>query len=146
MEKVWELFKKYKEIIMYLIFGVATTLVNFVIYTLLVKMLQVEMTLSNAVAWLVAVAFAFITNKLFVFESKPFNIKLLMKEVLSFFGSRIISGVIEITAPTLLFNIGFDFDLFSIKGFGAKALVSIVVIILNYVFSKLFVFKKHNKK
>lgn len=145
MEKIWELFKKYKEIIMYLIFGVATTLVNFAIYTLLVKILQVEMTVSNAAAWLGAVIFAFVTNKLFVFESKQFNFKLLIKEAVSFFGSRIVSGIIEITAPTLLFNIGFDFDLFGIKGFAAKALVSVVVIILNYVFSKMIVFKKREK-
>ena len=131
---------------MYLFFGIATTSVNFIIYTVFVKVLQVGMTSSNAVAWLCAVIFAFITNKLFVFESRRFDFKLLLKESVSFFGARIVSGIVEIALPTLLYNIGFDFELFGIKGFAAKAFVSVIVIILNYVFSKLFVFKNRGKK
>ncbi len=142
MKRITELFKKYKEIILYLLFGVATTLTNLVIYTLLIELLQMEMTVSNAVAWLGAVIFAFVTNKLFVFESKQTEGRVLLKEIFSFFASRILSGIIEIIAPTLLYTIGFDFDLFGIKGFAAKALVSVIVIVLNYVFSKVFVFKK----
>lgn len=142
MKKIAEFVEKHKEIIMYLIFGVATTLVNYAIYTLFVEVLQVEMTVSNMAAWLGAVVFAFITNKLFVFESRQLGFNVLIKEIFSFFGSRVLSGIIEIATPTLLYKIGFDFELFGIKGFAAKALVSVVVIILNYVFSKLFVFKK----
>ncbi len=142
MNKIIELFKKYKEIIMYLIFGVATTLVNFVVYTIFVEALRVEMTVSNAVAWVVAVAFAFVTNKLFVFESKKAGVLHVLKEAVTFVGSRVISGAVEILLPTLLFKIGFDFDLFGIKGFAAKAAVSVIVIVLNYIFSKLFVFRK----
>lgn len=134
--------KKYKELLLYLVFGVATTAVNFVIYSLLVKFLACNMTMSNAVAWLGAVIFAFVTNKLFVFESKQWRFPLLLKEMLSFFGARFLSGILEIVLPELLYNIGIDFDLFGIQGIVAKALVSIAVILLNYVFSKWFIFKK----
>ena len=70
MKKIKRLLLKYKEVIMYLIFGVATTLVNWVVYSLLMKTSAVNMTISNAIAWFTAVVFAYITNKLFVFESK----------------------------------------------------------------------------
>ena len=66
---IGKLIKKYKEIIMYLIFGVLTTLVNWFCYAFLTKS-GMEMNISNCIAWLVAVLFAFITNKVFVFESK----------------------------------------------------------------------------
>ena len=70
MKKIKELLLKYKEVIMYLIFGVATTLVNWIVYSLLMKTSVVNMTVSNAIAWFTAVVFAYITNKLFVFESR----------------------------------------------------------------------------
>ncbi len=146
MKKIVELFKKYKEIIMYLVFGVATTIVNFVVYTVLVEFLSADMTLSNAVAWVVAVTFAFITNKIFVFRSKKKGFAAVFREAVSFYGSRVISGIVEILLPTLLYAIGFNFDLFGIKGFGAKAAVSLIVIILNYIFSKLFVFRKKGRE
>ena len=142
MKKRIALFTKYKEILLYLLFGVATTAVNFVIYSLLVELLNCNMTLSNTVAWFGAVVFAFFTNKLLVFESKQFTPAVLLKEVLSFFGARVVSGIIEIVLPELLFNLGLDAEIFGVRGLAAKALVSVIVIILNYVFSKLFIFKK----
>lgn len=145
MKSLFEIVKKYKEIIMYLVFGVSTTLVNFILYIIFVNLLQANMMLSNAIAWFVAVAFAFFTNKLFVFESKSFNLKVLAKEMLSFLSARILSGIIEIIGPTLLYNTGFNFSFLGIKGFWSKAVVSIIVILLNYIFSKLFIFKKTDK-
>ena len=142
MKKIIELLKEYKEIIMYLIFGVATTLVNFVVYSVFVDILKADMTVSNAIAWMVAVSLAFVTNKLYVFNSNKRGLLPVLKEAVSFVGSRIISGIIEIFLPTVLYAIGFDFELFGITGFAAKASVSIIVIVLNYVFSKLLVFKK----
>ena len=123
---------KNKEILLYVIFGAVTTAVNFVIYSLLVEILQCNITLSNTIAWFCAIVFAFITNKLIVFESKQFHFTLLIKEVLSFFGARIISGIIEIFVPECLFKLGFDFEIFGIRGLAAKALVNIIVIVLNY--------------
>lgn len=149
---VKNLFIKYKEIIMYLIFGVLTTAVNWVTYSLLMKVIlssasisnDVKMTIGNVIAWLVAVIFAFVTNKLWVFESKSWEVKLAIKEFLSFVASRLATGVIEWFGPLLLFKIGLDQALFGVDGFVAKIVCSVLVVILNYVFSKLITFR--NKK
>jgi len=139
-----KLFHKYREIIMYLIFGVSTTLVNWIVYTLLVSLANANVTLANAVAWFAAVVFAYVTNKLFVFESKSWKTSVIIREIVSFFGARVASGVFEIFLPALLMKLGLDQAVFGIEGFVAKAVVSVLIIVLNYVFSKLFVFK--NKK
>lgn len=137
-----DLIKKYKEIILYVIFGAATTAINWIVYTVCIKVFSIEMTLSNALAWIIAVLFAFVTNKIFVFESKDKSLGTILKEGVSFFGSRVATGVLEIFLPTLLFKIGLDQSFLGIDGFWAKAFVSVLVIILNYVFSKLIVFRK----
>ena len=137
-----KLYEKYKELIHYVFFGGATTAVNWLVYALLVEVLHADITLSNAIAWLAAVIFAFITNKLFVFESKSFAPAVVWKEALSFLGSRLLSGLLEIAGPTALMAIGLDMPLFGIDGFAAKLVVSIGVIVLNYVLSKLLVFRK----
>lgn len=139
-----KLFLKYREIIMYLIFGVSTTLVNWIVYTLLVSIANTDVTPANGIAWFAAVIFAYITNKLYVFESKIWKVTVLAHEIISFFGARIASGVFEIFLPELLMKIGLDQAIFGIEGFAAKLVVSVLVIVLNYIFSKLFVFK--NKK
>ena len=140
MQRIKDLFIKYKEVIMYLIFGVATTLVNWIVYSLLMKTSVINMTVSNAIAWLTAVVFAYITNKIFVFESKSWNPAEVWKEVVKFFGARIATGVIEIGGLPLLYYIGVKQSIFGVEGFLAKILVSVIVVILNYVFSKIFVF------
>lgn len=136
------LIKKYKEIITYLVFGVMTTAVNFIVYSLCVGALSIEMTASNAIAWVVAVAFAFVTNKLFVFGSRTRSVSGVAYEAFTFVGARLLSGVLEVFCPTMLVFIGLDAQLFGVDGFVAKVVVSVVVIILNYVFSKLIVFRK----
>lgn len=140
MQRIKDLFIKYKEVIMYLIFGVATTLVNWIVYSLLMKTSVINMTVSNAIAWFMAVVFAYITNKIFVFESKSWNPAEVWKEVVKFFGARIATGVIEIGGLPLLYYIGVKQSIFGVEGFLAKILVSVIVVILNYVFSKIFVF------
>ena len=134
--------KKQKEIILYIVFGVSTTAVNWIIYTLLTLVLQVGMTLSNGIAWGGAVLFAFVTNKLFVFESKSMKWCIVFKEALLFVGARIFSGVFEVFLPTALVMIGLNQKLWGIDGFWAKVLVSVLVVILNYVVSKTLVFVK----
>ena len=140
---MFDLLKKYKDIIMYLIFGLATTVVNWLVYTVCVKLFSMEMTVSNAIAWVIAVLFAFVTNKFFVFHSKAKTAPVVIKECISFFGSRATTGWLEIFLPTFFFAAGLKQSLFGIEGFWAKALVSILVIVLNYVFSKLIVFRKN---
>lgn len=142
---IGKLIKKYKEIIMYLIFGVLTTLVNWFGYAFLTKS-GMEMNISNCIAWLVAVLFAFITNKVFVFESKNMEMRFVCRELIKFVGARLATGAIEILGLPLLYYIGMKQSLFGVEGFIAKIVVSVVVVLLNYVFSKLFIFriKKEN--
>lgn len=132
---------KYKEIITYVIFGGLTTLVNWIIYIGSTLVFGLGMTMSNAAAWIGAVVFAFVTNKLIVFQSKDLSIKNVFREIVLFFASRIVSGGIEIFLPTLLVRVGLTQTLFNIKGLGAKLIVSVVVIVLNYIMSKVLVFK-----
>ena len=131
-----------KEIISYLFFGVMTTAVNWVVYTAFVKFLGVNITVSNAVAWIAAVIFAYFTNKIFVFESKSFKPLTLLKELVSFIAARALTGVIEIFGTPLLVKIGLSQKLFGIDGAVAKIIISVIVIILNYVFSKILIFRK----
>lgn len=143
MKKIQELFVKYKEIIMYLIFGVGTTVVNWVIYTVIVMLgKEVNLTIANIIAWVGAVAFAYITNKLWVFESKSWNPKIVWKELGMFLGARIFSGIFEIGLFPVLVWLGMNQAIFGVEGMLAKVVISVLVIVLNYIFSKLLVFKK----
>lgn len=143
MKKIQELFRKYKEIIMYLIFGVGTTAVNWIIYTLLVVLgEEVNLTFANIIAWVGAVAFAYITNKLWVFESKSWNPKIVWKELGMFLSARMFSGVFEIGVFPILVRMGMNQAIFGVEGMLAKIVIGVLVIILNYIFSKLLVFKK----
>lgn len=148
-----KLFVKYKEIIMYLIFGVATTVVSWVSYALFTKIIanisfwgiSIEnTTTANVLSWICAVLFAFITNKIWVFDSKSWGLSLTIKELGLFTASRLATGVIEWLGVPLLIWMGVDQTIFNIDGMLAKVLISVIVVILNYVFSKLFIFK--NKK
>ena len=136
------MYQKNKEIINYIIFGVLTTAVNWIIYTITTNIMGIDMNIANMIAWFGAVLFAYITNKRFVFESKKWNLSLLAKELSLFFGSRILSGIVEIGGFSLFVFIGLNQTIFGIKGFIAKACISVFVIVLNYIFSKLLVFRK----
>jgi len=145
MEKLKAIFKKIvnKETILYIVFGVLTTLVNFVAFKLFTMVFdklvssQLGVHISNVLAWIFAVAFAYVTNKLFVFESKSWEGKVLAKEIPSFVAAR-------------LFSLHFDSKVFHIPLINfdlsgemtAKIILAVVVVILNYFFSKLIIFKK----
>lgn len=151
MKKIKELFLKYKEIIMYLIFGVLTTLISWGSYALFEIIFGAFIannialsSVANVLSWICAVLFAYITNKLWVFESKSFKADVVFKEIVTFVGSRLATGVFEWAGVPLLMVIGLNQSILGIEGMLAKVIVSIVVVILNYVLSKLFVFK--NKK
>ena len=136
MNIIKEMYEKYKEIILYGVFGVLTTLVSIVTFYLFVDKLEINYIVGNVLSWVFAVAFAYITNKIWVFENNNFTKNYILKEVMSFVGSRIATLVIETVLMFLLV------DLISIEKMISKIFVSIIVVILNYVFSKLFVFKK----
>ena len=128
-------YHKYKEGLLYLFFGGCTTLVNILAFALF-RALTIGTYISNGLAWVLAVLFAFITNKIFVFASKGKTKKETFREGISFFGFRILSLVIDMGIMYVLI------DILSCHDMVAKIISNVVVIILNYVFSKLFIFKK----
>ena len=138
MNRIRALFIKHHDIIIYLIFGGLTTLVNFLVYFPLYNWVEMSGTLSNVIAWSVAVIFAFFTNKPFVFKSYDWSSKTVIPEFAKFISCRIGSGLME-TAAIWLFV-----DLLMWNGNGVKIIVSILVVILNYIFSKWLVFKDSN--
>ena len=153
MKKLTELFLKYKELVTYVFFGALTTLVNFLTFSLFRWLLGEELyLLNNAIAWLVSVIFAYITNKLFVFGSKSFETKTLLKEISEFFSARIFSFGLEEGGMWLLIDL-LSFGDYSLTVFGfkisgqliAKLLLSVIVVIFNYFASKLVIFKKKSK-
>ncbi len=131
---------RYRQMLVYLVVGGMTTFVNWAIYALSVDTLGI--TLSNGLAWVGAVAFAFVTNKQLVFESKTWEAKLVIREGLLFVSGRIVTGILEIVLVPALVSIGLDQKIFGITGMVSKVLVSIIVLTLNFVFSKLFIFKR----
>lgn len=154
MNKIITLFKKYAEVVSYLFFGVMTTLVNFVVFWAFGLILSSELYLvSNAIAWVAAVIFAYITNKLFVFKSKSWAIKVIISEIPEFLGARIFSFLIEEAGLWLLVDIlsmgEITFSPFGINISGqmiAKIILAVIVVILNYFFSKFIIFKKNPEK
>ena len=152
MNTIKTLITKYRELIVYFIFGVCTTVVNLVTFKLFNLILGDEKYLiSNIFAWFFSVVFAYITNKIFVFQSKDWAFKTLLKEVSSFFSSRVLTFLIEEFGLFMLVdvlqmkNINLDAFVTVISGeMIAKIIISVIVVVLNYIFSKLFIFK-HNK-
>ena len=135
-DKIKALIKKQREIIIYLVFGGLTTLVDFLVYWPLFHWLQWPATASNAVAWVAAVAFAYLTNKPLVFKSNDWHAKTVLPELGKFVGCRIVSFVF--TEVFLAITV----DWLQWHGLLMKILVSVVVIILNYIGSKWLVFRK----
>ncbi|MEG2429363.1 MAG: GtrA family protein, partial [Oscillospiraceae bacterium] len=123
--------------ISYLFFGGLTTVVSFVTFYIFCKM-SIDPVVSNILSWVISVTFAYITNRIFVFKSEKKG-KNIFLEMISFFASRITSGVIE-TGIIYVFV-----SLFDNNEFIVKAIATILTIIMNYILSKLFVFKTHKK-
>lgn len=121
-----------RELVLYVIFGTFTFFVNLITYFLFQSVLGINYLISNILAWFFSVLFAYITNRIWVFESKSPNI---LKEASLFFGGRIFSGAVD-TALMYLF-----IDVLTLGNAFSKIVVQVIVIILNYIFSKLIVFK-----
>ena len=135
MEIIRELYKKYREQIMYLFFGGLTTLVNWLTYALLTGFGGgINKIAAETVAWSAAVIFAFFTNKFFVFNIK--SNEHFLREFISFFGARIFSGIIEIGGFALFVSV------FKFNDWIVKIAISVIVVIANYVLSKFLIFKK----
>lgn len=121
-----------KELVLYVVFGALTTLVNFIVYFLFARLFGVHYIISNILAWFFSVLFAYVTNRIWVFESRNENI---LKEISLFFSGRIFSGAVD-TGLMYLF-----IDILTIGDFISKLIIQVIVVILNYVVSKLVVFK-----
>lgn len=144
-----------REVITYLIFGVLTTVVNYVVFALLIWQYGDRATLiANAIAWVAAVVFAYVTNKLFVFESKSWATDVLKREIPAFVGVRLLSFGLEelgLWICTDLLHVG-RWTLAEIGGkviggvLVSKVVLSVLVVILNYFFSKLLIFTKKSEK
>ena len=136
MKKLFALLRKREEVISYLFFGGLTTLVNYIVYLPCYNLLRLSGTLSNVTAWVAAVAFAYLTNKPFVFKSHDWSAKTVIPELTKFVGCRVGSGLAE---TAIIFV---TVDLLNLNGNIIKLLTSVLVVILNYVASKLVVFRK----
>lgn len=136
MKKLLTLLKKYEEVISYLFFGGLTTLVNYIVYLPCYNILHLSGAVSNAIAWVVAVAFAFVTNKPFVFKSHDWSAKTALPELTKFVSCRVGSGLLETAIIFVLV------DCLKWNGNIIKLLTSVLVVVLNYVASKLVVFRK----
>lgn len=136
LQKIRILIRKHYDILAYLFFGVLTTVVNYVIYLPCYNLLQLSAAVSNAIAWVAAVAFAYVTNKPFVFRSHDWSAKTVVPELTKFVGSRVASGALE----TAIIFVTVDLMLWN--GNVMKLVTSVLVVIFNYVASKLLVFNK----
>lgn len=134
-----ELLIRYKSVISYLFFGVCTTLVNLIIYYLCARILGMGTAGSTAAAWAAAVLFAYITNKLFVFESRSFEKGLMIRELASFFACRLLTGVMDLAIMYICV------DHLGWNDMVMKVISNVLVIVINYVASKLLIFKKQEK-
>lgn len=149
-EKIVGICRKFlnREVFMYLVFGVLTTVVSWASYALFIKILggisnsDVRISVANVLSWIAAVLFAFITNKLWVFDSKSWKPSVVIKELGMFVVARLATGCIEWFGVPLLVKIGVDQELFGTEGMVAKIIASVLVVIINYFFSKLLIFKK----
>lgn len=140
--KLADVYEAHKEGIRYLVFGVLSTLVNIVVagityYVLFATLPEdLRVNLSTIIAIIAAWIFAYVTNKLYVFDSKTEGIKELFKEILSFVSCRTVTAIVEIVLMNVFVtNLQFNYMLM-------KIIVNVIVIILNFIFSKLVIFKK----
>lgn len=136
MDRILSLVKMHWDIITYLFFGVLTTIVNYLVYLPVYNLLGLSAAVSNGIAWVVAVAFAYLTNKPFVFKSNDWSRETVAPELTKFVGCRVASGLAE---TAILFLV---VDLMGWNGNVWKLVTNVLVVIMNYFGSKLLVFKK----
>lgn len=129
-------FTKYRSQILYIFFGAITTFINIITYYICFDLLNISNVVSTIIAWIFSVIFAFITNKLWVFESKSWEPEVAMRELVSFVSVRLLTGVFDLG----IMYVGVD--LLKFNGMLMKILSNVFVLIANYIGSKLFIFKK----
>ena len=138
-EKLKALYEKYKDLIPYVIFGVLTTIVNYVSYWLFAHPFACGTVFSTAVAWVLSVLFAYVTNRRWVFHSEAKGAKAIGKEFAAFLGARLGTGLLDMLIMYLCV------DLLGWNDMVMKLASNVIVVILNYILSKFFIFKKKEK-
>ena len=128
--------RKYRNLLVYVLFGILTTVVNYLVYLPLYNLCHLSAGLSNIAAWLAAVLFAFFTNKPFVFKSKSWSSETVIPELLRFVGCRAVSGLLETGLLVALV------DILGLNGNIVKVVLGILVFALNYIASRWLVFRK----
>ena len=136
MRKLKSLCRKYREQLLYIVFGGCTTLINIGVYWVCAHPLGLGTQLSNVLAWALSVLFAYVTNRIWVFHSQERTAAGILRELVSFFGARLATGLLD-QGNMLLFV-----DVLKLPDLPVKLLSNVVVILLNYVFSKLWIFRK----
>ncbi len=135
MINVRMLYARYKRFIMYAVFGVLTTLVNMVSYYLCFRVADIPNVASTVIAWVLAVLFAFITNKLWVFDSRSFSVKVLRHEIPAFYGARLVTGILDVGIMYLAV------DQLHLNPTLWKLVSNVLVIVINYIASRFFIFR-----
>lgn len=158
-DRISTIYNKYREIIVYIFWGAMATVVSWGSYTVFAYLLagstvelnffsmkvSVTVFVANILSWILAVSFAFFTNKVFVFQSKSWKMEVWVAECVKFVGARIATGVLEIVGVPFMVAIGLNQTIFDIEGIVSKIIVSIAVVVLNYVLSKILVFREECK-
>ena len=153
MNTLKRLIEKHKLLLDYMMWGSLTTVISWVSFSISSLLLTAFMknpisaaSISNIISWFCVIVFAFITNKLWVFKSKSFNKKVILPEFIKFFFTRLATGILEMLAVPILMSNGVDQAVFGINGMMSKIIVTLAVIILNYIFARLVVFKKQPRR
>ena len=131
--------RKKKELIMYTVMGVSATIVNWCVYSILVP--YTNIAFANALSWLITLVFAFVTNKIYVFDSRSWDKHIVIKEMISFTTARGITGFLEVFLQPQLYAMGLNQSLFGVDGLVAKITVCLSLVIVNYFSTKLIVFR-----
>ncbi|MBP3489047.1 MAG: GtrA family protein [Roseburia sp.] len=132
--KCREYLEKYRELLLYGIFGVLTTLINIVVYSLCYERIGISNVASNVTAWILSVLFAFVTNKIWVFDSKSTELPVLLREAASFFGCRLATGLLDLAIMYV------TVDVMAWNSMLMKCISNVIVIVVNYIASKLVIF------
>ena len=140
MEKLKQLWKKHKELILYVFFGGCTTLINIISYFACRELMYLPVVPADVLAWVVSVIFAYVTNKLFVFESKSWRLMLVLKEGAAFLAARVFSLGVDVAMLYVTVTVLGWWEL------PMKVLANVVVIVINYIFSKWIIFRKDAAK
>lgn len=140
MKKLWDfgwgLYKKHEEGINYLIFGFLAFVLNYILYFLFADAMQMHYMTATVLSWVLTVVFAYWTNRTFVFKSQNKDTGSVVKEFVSFIGARIATEVLELVLMYVMV------DLLSINDKISKLVCQVLVILANYVLSKIWIFKK----